>query len=85
MAAQNRRGSPGGRGRPSGEFASATGIGTHSITHPAFQSQASLRRRDFARAAGFEAFRHKNAVALDDGDFVDRKPNQASRAWGAPR
>ena len=82
MAAQNRRGPPGGRGRPSGEFASAAGIGTPRITHPAFQSQASLRRRDFARAAVFEEFRHKNAVALDYGDFVDRKPNQASRSWG---
>ena len=81
MATEKRRAPPGWSGAPSGDDVEFAGFDISRVTHPAFQSQASLRRRDFARAAVFEEFRHKNAVALDYGDFVDRKPNQALKSW----
>ena len=40
---------------------------------------------DFARAAVFEEFRFKNAIALDQSRFVDRRPHEQPRpapeAW----
>ena len=48
------------------------------------KKQAVLRRRsDFARAMVFEEFKYKHARAIDYGDFVDRRPNQAPRRWRA--
>ena len=45
------------------------------------------RRRDprarFARRMVFEAFKYKHARAIDYDRFVDRKPDQAPRTWGA--
>ena len=42
-------------------------------------------RADFARAAVFEEFRRRDAVALDFGGFVDRRPDKRPRpapeAW----
>ena len=43
------------------------------------------QRNVFARAAVFEEFRFKNAIALDQSRFVDRKPHEQPRpapdAW----
>ena len=41
-------------------------------------SGSSARSR-FARSMVFEAFKYKHARAIDYGDFIDRKPNQAPR------
>ncbi len=41
------------------------------------------RRARFARSMVFEAFRYKHARAIDYGDFVDRRPDQVPKSWGA--
>jgi hypothetical protein len=80
MATEKRRAPPGWSGAPSGDDVEFAGFDISRVTHPAFQSQASLRRRDFARAVVFEEFGYRHARAIDYDGFVDRKPNQAPRA-----
>ncbi len=78
MAAQNRRGPPGGRGRPSEVSALAAGIGTFRIRHLTTEKQVSrLHRANFARDMVFESFGYRHARALDYGEFVDRAPGPA--------
>ncbi len=81
MAAQNRRGPPGGRGRPSEVSALAAGIGTFRNRPLTIVKQVSrLRRADFARDIVFAEFGYHNARAIDYGHFTDRKPHQGPRA-----
>ncbi len=64
--------------RPS-EYVLAGNFDTFRNTPNSPELQA--RRRNFARAMVFEAFKYKHARALDQGTFIDRRPDQASRFW----
>ena len=58
---------------------------TTRLRATALETPVLSRRDDFARAAVFEEFRHKNAAALDQAGFVDRRPHEQPRpapeAW----
>ena len=83
--APDRRKPPGGFGRLS-KSVSADGFDALRVKPKAPKKQASHPHRAvFARAAVFEEFGYRHARALEYGGFVDHRPNQAPRSWGAPR
>jgi hypothetical protein len=56
----------------------------YNATETTLQARRRSRQRArFARSMVFEEFRYRDARAIDYGDFIDRKPGQTPRTWGA--
>ncbi len=75
---------PGGTGARDRNDADASLAGDAPVSNKSRAPiQARPRRARFARSMVFQEFRYRDARALDYDHFVDRKPGQTPRTWGA--